>query len=329
MAQAVMAQAFARASTLTGDTDLLNSSVAIFHAVQLGLVRQLAQGPWIRLYSFDREVVLNAQLQAILSLEDYTAETSDPSASTLAASMLASAARLLPRFDTGYWSLYSLAGAESPLEYHTYDIQLLNKLAARHPEGPWAEVAERFTEYRTQAPPFRVGPAPGTLYPRPVDGYKDAAPIRFWLSKRSRVTVAADGRATTLWLSHGSHTLWWSPGSLPPGSYEPTLSAVDLAGNKASLPLPPITIAWDTTAPDVTASAAGRRLTWRATDPGTPWLDLRVLLARSGRHLTLRLGRRGLAGATTLRLPPGHWSAALVAANSAGKRARVPLGVIP
>jgi hypothetical protein len=328
MAQAVMAQAFARASTLTGDTDLLAAAVPIFHAVQLGLVRQLAQGPWIRLYSFDRMVVLNAQLQAILSLEDYAAETADASASTLATSMLASAQRLLPRFDTGYWSLYALAGAESPLEYHAYDIQLLSKLAARHPEGPWAEVAERFTEYRTQPPIFRVGPAPGTLYPRPADGYKDTAPIRFWLSKRSRVTVSAEGRTTSVWLSHGSNTLAWSPGSLPPGTYEPTLSAVDLAGNKASLPLPPITVAWDTTAPAVTASAAGRRLTWQATDPGTPWLDLRVLLARSGRHVTLRLGRRGLAGSTTLRLPPGRWSAALVAANSAGKRARVPLGVL-
>src|SRR5919197_1422315 len=87
MAQAVMAQAFARASTLTGDTTLENAAVAIFHAVQLGLVRQLAQGPWIRLYSFDRGVVLNAQLQAILSLEDYAAETADASASTLAAAL--------------------------------------------------------------------------------------------------------------------------------------------------------------------------------------------------------------------------------------------------
>ena len=103
----------------------------------------------------------------------------------------------------------------------------------------------------------------------------------------------------------------------------------DLAGNKASTGLPPFTVAWDTTAPDVTASAGGRRLTWRATDPGTPWLDLRVLLARSSQHVTLWLGRRGLSGSTTLRLPPGRWSAALVAANSAGKRRRVPLGVLP
>jgi hypothetical protein len=329
MAQAVMAQAFARASVLTGDTDLLNDAVTIFHAVQIGLVRQLPQGPWIRLYSFDSEVVLNAQLQAIVSLEDYAAATGDTSASTLAASMLASAQRLLPRFDTGYWSLYSLAGDESPLEYHTYVTQLLNKLAQRHPDGPWAQAAARFTLYRKQPPVLEPGAPPGTLYPRPADGYKDVAPIRFWLSKRSRVTVTAGGRTTSAWLSHGSHTLGWVPGSLRPGSYTPTLSAIDLAGNKASTGLPPFTVAWDTTAPDVTASAGGRRLTWRAVDPGTPWLDLRVLLARSSQHMTLWLGRRGLSGSTTLRLPPGRWSAALVAVNSAGKRRRVPLGVLP
>jgi hypothetical protein len=142
------------------------------------------------------------------------------------------------------------------------------------------------------------------------------------------VTVSAAGRASSAWLSHGSHTLWWAPGSLRPGSYQPTLAAVDLAGNRGSVELPPITVAWDTTAPDVTASASGRRLSWRATDPGTPWLDLRVLLARSSRHVTLWLGRRGLSGSTTLRPPPGRWSATLLATNSAGKGRRVPLGVV-
>src|SRR5207249_4779247 len=147
-----------------------------------------------------------------------------------------------------------------PLEYQVYATQLLRKLAPRHPEAPWAQAAARFALYQRQPPILKPGAVPGTLYPRPADGYKDAAPIRFWLSKRSRVTVSAGGRATSAWLSHGSHTLGWSPGSLRPGSYTPTLSAVDLAGNRGSVELPPITVAWDTTAPDVTASVSGRRL---------------------------------------------------------------------
>jgi D-glucuronyl C5-epimerase C-terminus len=328
MAQAVMAQAFARASALTGDTDLLSEAETVFHAIPLGLVRQLSQGPWIRLYSFNSDVVLNAQLQTIVSLEDYADATGDPDASSLADRLLLSAQTLLRRFDTGYWSLYSLAGDESPLEYHIYVIQLLKKLAERHPEGPWAKTAARFALYAKQPPLLQPAKVPGTLYPRPVDGYKDAALVRFWLSKRSRVTLSGGGRATTAWLSHGSHSLAWSPGSLKPGSYTVTLSAVDLAGNKASRDLPPIAVAWDTKPPAVTASVAGRRLRWSASDPGTPWLDLRVLLAAGSKHVTLWLGRRGLSGARTLRLPPGRWSAALVAANSAGKRTRVPLGVI-
>jgi hypothetical protein len=328
MAQAVMAQAFARAAALTGDTDLLSDAETAFHAIPLGLVRQLSQGPWIRLYSFNSDVVLNAQLQTIVSLEDYAVAAVDPDAAGLAERMLASAQTLLPRFDTGYWSLYSLAGDESPLEYHTYVIQLLNKLAQRHPEGPWARVAARFALYAKQPPAFRAGPAPGTIYPRPADGWKDVAPIRFWLSKRSRVSVTAGGRTTSAWLSHGSHVLYWAAGSLPPGTYEATLRARDLAGNAATVALPPIGVAWDTKSPALSASVAGRRLRWSANDPGTPWLDLRVLLAAGSKHVTLWLGRRGLSGSTTLRLPPGRWSAALVAANSAGRRTRVPLGVL-
>src|SRR5205085_2645062 len=79
------------------------------------LVLHLSAGPWIRLYSFDREVVLNAQLQAVLSLEDYAQLEDDAPAQALATALNASAQALLPRFDTGAWSLYSLGGPEAPL----------------------------------------------------------------------------------------------------------------------------------------------------------------------------------------------------------------------
>src|SRR5207248_1871653 len=60
----------------TADTGLLSQSWSRSHAVRRGLAPQPAQGPSIRLDSFGSAVVLNAQLQAILSLEDYAAETS-------------------------------------------------------------------------------------------------------------------------------------------------------------------------------------------------------------------------------------------------------------
>jgi hypothetical protein len=68
---------------------------------------------------------------------------------------------------------------------------------------------------------------------------------------------------------------------------------------------------------------------WEAIDPGTPWLRLTVQLARGRRHVRLDLGRRGLAGTASLRLPRGRWHARLTAANSAGRRVSVSLGVLP
>ena len=330
MAQAVMAQAFSRTETLTGDPADTETARAAFRAIPGTLVRQLPSGPWIRLYSFDGAAVLNAQLQSAISVGDYATATGDPDAAGLAAGLQASAEALLPRFDTGYWSLYSLGGPESPLEYHTYVVSLLKKLAQRNPDDPaWAAAAVRFQLYETQPPVVKPGSPPATLYPRPADGYRDTARIPLWLSKISRVTVTAGGRSTSLTLSRGNHVLTWSPGSsLEPGSYPARVTAVDLAKNAATTDLPPIEIQWDTKPPVIDASAVGRRLQWQAQDPGTPWLDLRVLLQRGSSHRRLLLGHRGLAGRTTLRVPPGAWRGVLVARNSAGKAARVDLGTL-
>src|SRR5205823_1600052 len=61
MAQAVLAQALARAGRL----DLAERA---FRAIPGTLDRALPAGPWIRLYSQSSEVVLNAQLQSAISL---------------------------------------------------------------------------------------------------------------------------------------------------------------------------------------------------------------------------------------------------------------------
>src|SRR5581483_1922381 len=65
MAQALAAQALARAGSL-----LTAAAVRAYAAVP-PLLMPTTAGPWIRLYGFDREVVLNAQLQTILSLREY------------------------------------------------------------------------------------------------------------------------------------------------------------------------------------------------------------------------------------------------------------------
>src|SRR6185312_7541714 len=147
MAQAVAAQAFARAGTLLSDRNLLDTADAAYAAVPRLLSPSSPAKPWVALYSFDRVPVLNAQLQAALSVGDYAAASGNSAAAAMATRLTAAARALLPKFDTGYWSLYSLKGDESPLDYHDYVIGLLRKLKARTGDTVWQKAADRFQGY--------------------------------------------------------------------------------------------------------------------------------------------------------------------------------------
>jgi hypothetical protein len=74
MAQAVAAQALARSSALLTDPNLGAAAVRAFASVPPFLL-SLPSGPWIRLYGFNGQVVLNAQLQSIVSLLEYAQTT--------------------------------------------------------------------------------------------------------------------------------------------------------------------------------------------------------------------------------------------------------------
>ena len=227
MAQAVAAQAFARAAALVPDESaaLLREAGAAYRAIPGRLLTKVAAGPWIRLYSFKSTAVLNAQLQSILSLEVYAQAAGDEGAAALAARMQAAAAATLSRFDTGYWTYYSLAGVPSPLSYQQFVVQLLRKLAPADPR--FASAADRFALYLRQPPAFKVATAaPGAL--------------RFWLSKPSSVSVAtAAGSTAHLSLGAGWHTLRWREPEHP-GIYGIKVTAVGPAGNRASFQALPI-----------------------------------------------------------------------------------------
>ncbi len=79
MAQAVAAQAFARAATLVPDeaTAYQRAAHAAYAAIPGRLLTSVAAGPWIRLYSFQSTPVLNAQLQAVISLASYATDSED------------------------------------------------------------------------------------------------------------------------------------------------------------------------------------------------------------------------------------------------------------
>lgn len=336
MAQAVAAQALARVGQALNDQDLLDAAGEAYAAIPGRLVRSLPAGPWIKLYSFDAAPVLNAQLQSAISIGDYAQISGSTGAAGLAAQLLASAATLLPKFDTGYWSLYSLGGEESPLGYHDYVVQLLNKLAARTGDTTWSDFAKRFKSYETQPPVVNPSVAakadstadPIVIYPDPQDGYLDSATFTFWLSKLSTVTLHAGGQSKAVVLGHGTQSITWWPGPKAGGTYYPYLTAVDANGNSTKVPLRQVVLQ-ALQPPQVDAHVGGRRtLFWTATDAGTPWLHFVVRLDSGSKRRYRDLGHRPLAGRLVIPVPSGTWQATLVAGNSAHQAVTIKLGSV-
>jgi D-glucuronyl C5-epimerase C-terminus len=325
MAQAVAAQALSGAGMLLADPTLTSASQRVYKTVP-SLTRSVSAGPWIRLYAFNNETVLNAQLQTIVSLQDYGTRTGDPAAANLVAQLLTSAIAMLPRFDTGAWSLYSLGGAEAPLDYHQYVVRLLGILSRRTQDPTLTTYAQRFGNDLNEPPVIREGAAPGAIYPWPQDGYRDYARYVFWVSKRSTVRLQVDHSGPPLVVSRGWHAIRWSPGKIQPGTYTPNLHAVDVAGNASDTDLPAVDVQRDTQAPKVSAELAGRRLYWRGGDDASPWLALKVVIRRPGAVRTLSLGRQAFRGSALLAAPSGAWTATLFASDSSGNTTSVALG---
>jgi hypothetical protein len=225
-AQAVAAQAFARAAALdTADAStLLAAARGAFRAISGRLVRPTSFGPWIKLYSFNRAVVLNAQLQSAISLADYAKATAEPGADTLAAALQNAAARALPSFSSGYWSYYQLPADPSPVNYQDYVVQLLQSLS--HRDDRFAQPATEFESFSTTPPAFKLADAG-------VGG------VTFWVSKPSTVRISALGGVRTLSVAGGWHTVSFA---LPKraGIFPVTIHATDWKGNSASVQALPL-----------------------------------------------------------------------------------------
>jgi FAD/FMN-containing dehydrogenase len=98
---------------------------------------RLGGGAWVREYGFTSVVILNAQLQSIISLDSYAAVADSGSGRRLAEKLAVAARRLLPRFDLGCWARYELGGGRATLHYQTYHVELLRRLATTRPEPIW------------------------------------------------------------------------------------------------------------------------------------------------------------------------------------------------
>jgi hypothetical protein len=332
MAQAVAAQALARTSALLQDPALGAAAVQAYSSVPPSLL-SLSTGPWVRLYTFNRQVVLNAQLQAILSLLEYSQTSGDSEASDLALQLSASAQALFPRFDTGDWSRYQLGGAYATLEYQKFVTDLLAKLARLTGDPFWVATSQRVHAYLYDPPQVTVVSATPEIWPQPVDDWLDTAQIQITLSQKASVTLAVGGKVATYKLSAGTRTLTWTPPEgLAPGTYRAQIAAVSYAGKKRTVNLPPLVVRWDTTPPAITsAGLANGTLTWAADDPGTPWLQLAVdYVDPTGLAppQTQELGQQPTSGTLTVAVPVGTWQVTLRATNTAGLTTSFPLGTV-
>jgi hypothetical protein len=327
MAEAAFAQAYSRVATNFDDPTYLETAAKAFTAAR-ALTRQLPVGPWVRLYSFSSLAVLNAQLQTSLSIAEYARTSGDANAVLFADKMMSSAAAMLPQFDSGSWSLYSLGGTEASLHYHSYVVDLLNRLSQLDDRPEWLEYATIFGDDLTTPPDVTPVSVEKVVYPVPRDGFRDQASVTFQLSKTATVRLAVAGERRPYTLRPGRHTLTWDPGTRPARAYAAKLVATDVAGNTAEVPVGPFEVRRDTTPPDVSATLAGDRVTWTASDDETPWLHVRLRFSNGAGSKTLDLGKRRLNGSAKLKVPAGRWGATLLAGDSTGNTTSVSLGYV-
>jgi D-glucuronyl C5-epimerase-like protein len=319
LAQAVAAQSLARAG-------YISAARRAFRAIPDRLLIRLPEGPWIKLYGYSNVVVLNAQLQATLSIADYARLAQDAQAKRLARAMRQTTLVLLGRFDTGSWSRYSLNGADATLEYHEFVTSLLWKFARRTHGWRWRVYASRFRGYRVLAPRIRAGAGSRPFFPVPADGYRDTATVRFWLSKPATVKFRIEGQTWRGSFGRGWQRYSLAPRRLTPGVHDVLATATDRFGHTTWSRLQPVRVLRDVTPPRVKAELAPWQLYWRAADGESPWVALRLRIAGPSGVETVKLGRPPAAGTSALAVPIDPLEAVtLVATDSSGNQTWLPL----
>jgi hypothetical protein len=244
MAQATGMQALSRAAVRLQQpayADAARAATGIFRTRPPQGVRvPTAAGAHYLIYSFSPGMrVLNAFTQTVNGLHDFAQLTGDQDGAQLFAAGEAELRAEAGAYDTGAWSLYSVRGHESDLNYHTIARDFLrglcNRLGTDIRKGlaapdpaPYCALADRFTAYLTQPPKIAVRSG------RAVKGRPTA--VRFATSKVATVTVTLTrgGRIAgrrTLRLYRGPHAITIVPSSR--GPLDVTMRAVDLAGNAA------------------------------------------------------------------------------------------------
>jgi hypothetical protein len=136
LSQGTALQAYSRAAIHLKDNTLFEvarSALGIFRtAPPTGVRVGTSAGAELLIYSFAPKLeVLNAFTQAVNGLHDFAVLAHDDEGNRLYREAEAELRASVPRFDTGAWSLYSLAPRESDLGYHTLLRDFLQGLCDR------------------------------------------------------------------------------------------------------------------------------------------------------------------------------------------------------
>src|SRR3954452_12257138 len=232
ISQGTAVQALARAGQLLDDGGLTGWAQLLLGAFEqpppAGVRQDTPSGPFSLIYSFaPNMLVINAHLQALVSLFDVAQITGDPRALALFQQGDAEAQAVLPSYDTGAWSMYDQSH-ESNLSYHDLVTTFLKNLCTRTATAIYCDTASRFKTYRKTAPV-------STPVTQTIRSGKPAK-LAFTVDKIARVgrtVLDASGQAvfaTSAVVGPGQH---FYNGSRPAtaGAYTLRVSATDLAGN--------------------------------------------------------------------------------------------------
>jgi hypothetical protein len=234
MATATGMQAFSTLGKRDGNAayvDAAHSMLGVFESgPPWGIRLRLPQGLFFLQYSQDPSLLVgNAYAQSILGLDVYAQNSGDTTAAGLVDQAVAAARKILPRYDTGAWSLYyrtrTRPGHESDLSYHQLFESFLDEMCTRW-QQPFCDEAANFHRYETE--PVKLS----SLRSR-VDKKAKQLRLGFTISKRSAITLSVKRGNKNVYtyegsLERGGHKLSWP---LPrKGSYQVVLSATSLNG---------------------------------------------------------------------------------------------------
>lgn len=144
-AQGLAAESLARTAALVDDGELFDAAKAAFSAIPDELSTEAGGGIWVLEYGHSDMLILNAQLQTLLSLRQYVETTGDSEARAFVTGLETASRTLLGRFDRDCWSLYSLGGGPASPHYHEYHVLLLRQLTKATGEPLWGEMADRWS----------------------------------------------------------------------------------------------------------------------------------------------------------------------------------------